>query len=291
LRLKLRVYAMAAATAAAWRPARVAKDKDKENKEKKRKTGDEQALSDKDIVDEGGAIVPVARGASSARSSKDGVKESKTESGNRRTRRGGRKAHKNITVKTPVVRDQGLKGLVVNLAKLSLQNAQRSRATAGCMVDTVTVPKDHEIAVAIADEGKAYSERAEAMHDKLGKAEDDTVKASLIAEIKSQQAPCKGNLMAMLEVLIKQDVGGANRDAIGKYVLACVDEAPDTTICKLQSVREEGMVMIHMSLRWVPVRANILDAFKQLRFPVKSEQPPPSVAEDTVSAYLDALAA
>ena len=121
--------------------------------------------------------------------------------------------------------------------------------------------------------------------------DDDTEKAAIIEEIKAQQAPSKGNLMALFEELVKADIGGSNRDAIGKYLEQCVDEAPDTTICKLQSVREDNKIMICMSLRWLPIRESILDAFKQIKCPVRSEMPPPSVAEDTVSAYLDALLA
>ena len=273
------------AKTAGWRPPR----KKKDNKRK----GIEEEGEDAIVVDEGGdkkgmgtasasSTVALLAPASSPQS-KGG--------GNGKTRRGGRNRKAKVEVQTPVVRDKGLRGMIVAMGKMGLQTAQRSRLTFGTLVDAVTVPRDSAVAQAIAEEGTAFAEKADGLHAALAAATrdtDDHTKA--LKAIKEQVAPAKGNYVALLEALcMDKSAGGSNVTAIKTHLDTLGDHLPDVQICKLQTIRDSASVMILMCLRWSPVREAILSACTQLGYLVKSDAPPPTQAEDEVSAYLDKL--
>ena len=129
----------------------------------------------------------------------------------RKTRRGRRKLP---TVSKPVVRDKGLKGMVTAMAKVSLQAAQTARAAYGVVTDTVMLPATSAIALAVEEEGSAYSTRVEGIHQQLAQEMKESKEhEEALKELKLVQAPAKGNLMAVLEAMVENNnIGLKKRD-------------------------------------------------------------------------------
>ena len=92
--------------------------------------------------------------------------------GKGRTRRGRRGKFK--AEPKPVIRDKGLKAMIVCMAKVSLQGAQNSRSALGVLVDSVLLPSNDKAAKAIGEEGEAFAAQASSHHETLNKAKKGT---------------------------------------------------------------------------------------------------------------------
>ena len=266
------------AMAASWRPAKLeSKAKLPQSKKPKRK-GAEVGEADMQDEDEesnsltaAGSLVP----------SKGGGK-GKT----RRGRRGKFKAEPK-----PVVRDKGLKMMISCMAKVSLQAAQNSRAALGVLVDSIMMPANDKAAKAISEEGEAFAAHTASQHETLNNAKKGTKDHdAALSALRKTVAPAKGNFCAFLEALSADDTCGKhNATSIKKYLADLGESRPDVTICKIKSIRDAERTMVLVSMRFVPIRAEILNACVQLGYEVKSDTPPSTAAEDELGAWLDSL--
>ena len=296
--------------AASWRPKKLTK----EGEAKRRRRGRGEAAASADDRDMGvgedehkkgnvdkdkkegeaddNAIIH--KGSSSAASKRGGT-TSKEEDPNKqqpRTRRGGRRNRRREHREKVTVRDSGLKKMVIVMAKLQLQTAMRVRMLWAGILDVAIGGEETPPARAIAAEGDSFSEEVEAVHDELAKAKkekntEDTNR--LLQELRDKPAPARSNYMGLVEALAGADnSGGTNQDRLRAW-LADNDGPPPVQVCKLQSIRQPGKIIIILGQRDTEIRHTVLAALEQHGFTIKMDMPPPTGLEDDVSSWLEEL--
>jgi len=234
-----------------------------------------------------------ATGATASVAAKEGAapdSSAQSKSGGRKGRRGGKK-RKEPQHKVQI-KDRGLKEMIKVLAKVALQGAQNGRMAMGCVVDSIILDADDPVALAVAEEGEAYSVMTKHLHKELEDTATGTPeREKALKDLRGAAAPCKGNLMAVLETLRDSPgAGKANCAAIGKYLNDLQDRLPDVAVCKIKGIRDDSKVMILLNLRWLGIRDEVLSACTQLGYQVKCDVAPATAAEDELSSYLDSIA-
>jgi len=287
---------------ASWRPKKLSKESEVKRR-KRGGAGKEEETSagagDMIVVAAGEENVAegkgnIQRGSSSAASKSGGTTSKGDEQSKQKpqTRRGGRRNRRREHQEKVTVRDSGLKKMVIAMAKLQLQTAMRVRMLWAGILDVAIGGEETPPARAIAAEGEAFSEQIEEVHEALAKAkkDKDTEETDkLLQELRDKPAPAKSNYMGLVEALAEADKsGGTNQERLRAW-LADNTAPPPVQVCKLQSIRQPGKIMIILGQRDTEIRHVVLAALEQHGFSIKIDMPPPTGLEDDVSSWLDKL--
>ncbi|CAK0874814.1 unnamed protein product [Prorocentrum cordatum] len=129
------------------------------------------------------------------------------EGGPARRRRGGRRRRGTHTGKTWGSKDRNLHALILTMAKLLLQNAQKIRRLSASATDTITLPIKHAVVQALGDELELYKNQIE--HFRKDKA---------MNSLAEKGPPTAGLTVAMMESLVTCDIGGATKEKIKAWL-------------------------------------------------------------------------
>jgi len=212
------------------------------------------------------------------------------------------------------------------MMKQLAQNTQRSRQTMGIVCDTAILPAKHQIVIAIAEEGVAFAEAVGKRNEKVAEiakakgkggkegrdkgkkreAVDVPVDEKLGKDGKDEEVPVPpplpppalGSFMAMMEALVKMDIGRANRDEIQAQLNLFNSEAEDeglslleqqVRMCRLETATDTSTIRLVIGMRDVKARPAIMSAFRQLGHPCKAGCAPAGHMETEISAWIQAL--
>ena len=223
-------------------------------------------------------------------------------------RRGGaRRRGKADKDRKLTTKDNGLKELLLLLATQVTQLTQRSRAMWGMMTKTVILDDSNPIVKAMQDENKMFAAGAQELRDKLKRlkdqakaAKDDKAaegKANGEADIAQQELRALGPptttvFAAMVEALMGEEVGRANRMTLEAWSTAMVGDPPDfVKLCRLENCYQQDMIKIVFSVGDQAKENVLCDSFKALGLFVAQGSAPAGYMEEELSAWIDVLKA
>ena len=209
----------------------------------------------------------------------------------KRVRRGGKKrnAEKGSEEQRQLVtKDRGLRKLLVALLKSHLMTCQNTRLLmAAC--DVFLLQADHMVTVAVREEGAAFAKAVAEWREKKRQAENQQG----AQPPKAWGSPAPTLFLAMVEALMKQDMGGKNKKELTEAMPEL--SKPEWVekrvhAVKVKDAREEGKVLITISMAGFKYQDLIVRALEQSGAEHKTGVAPAGYLEEELSAWCEELA-
>ncbi|CAK0846868.1 unnamed protein product [Prorocentrum cordatum] len=183
----------------------------------------------------------------------------------------------------------------------------RSRAMWGMLTKTIIIDDGSNIAKAMQEEPRSFSENAKGMweqvkrmkdaakqakgaNDKPAEVQADKDAAAATLALRELAPPTATMFCAMVEAPAVEEVGRANRQTLEAWSTATFGDPPGfVKLCRLENCRQQDKVKIAFSTT-DQAKENILtDSFKQLDCVATSGTAPSGYMEDELSAWIDGM--
>ena len=189
-------------------------------------------------------------------------------------------------------KDKGLRQLLQLPTRTVLQTAANSRLALGIRCDCVMVQANSNIAKSMTAEGVAFAAAVDARRRQMSKGE--TAPPPL-------GPPTLHMFMGLLEGLVKEDCGSANREKISQY-LTNINECADPTApgsevadmvmaCKITTVYDKDKKRVILAMQRGELRTAVLTALMAVSGnKILTGSAPASFVEEEFEEWLDLLA-